>query len=104
MLKLLMTDEEIAKRYLNDEPIIDLANQNKCCPETIIVRLKRAEVYNKRRSIGKRRENLKHQEFGHLKVIERAPNSPGGRTQWLCQCRCGNQKIVKANYLKRKWT
>ena len=37
-------------------------------------------------------------EFGRLKVIERSP-SKNGRSQWLCQCSCGNVIVVPASYL-----
>lgn len=34
------------------------------------------------------------QKFGKLEVISRTQNSKDGRTQWICQCECGNVKIV----------
>ena len=39
------------------------------------------------------------QRFGKLVVIERAENQ-GYKPMWLCQCDCGNQKIVRADRLK----
>lgn len=52
-----------------------------------------------------RAEDLSGQEFGFLKVIERAPNriTSGGqsRVRWLCECKCGNLVTVDASYLKR---
>lgn len=34
------------------------------------------------------------QRFSSLLVIKRVGNSEGKRTQWLCQCDCGNEKII----------
>ena len=38
--------------------------------------------------------NLLGKHFGELTVIAEAPNKENGRTAWLCQCNCGNQKII----------
>lgn len=43
--------------------------------------------------------NLLGQRFGKLVVIAPAENYKG-RTAWLCQCDCGNQKIVTTKLLK----
>ena len=47
--------------------------------------------------------DLTGQRFGRLVVLERAENiiySDGHtRVQWLCQCDCGNQVIVRASHL-----
>lgn len=37
--------------------------------------------------------DLKGQRFGKLVVLEKAENQHG-RTAWLCQCDCGNKKII----------
>src|ERR1051325_8127712 len=38
--------------------------------------------------------------YGRLLVLTQAPNRPGRRTaQWLCQCDCGNQKVVSSDGL-----
>ena len=44
--------------------------------------------------------NLEEQTFGYWTVLERAENSKDGRAQWLCQCKCGNQKIVSSKVLR----
>jgi len=44
--------------------------------------------------------DLTGQKFGRLTVIERAENIPSGKTWWLCQCKCGNQTIVRSDSLK----
>ena len=44
-------------------------------------------------------ENLTGKRFGRLTVLERAP-SVNKRTMWLCQCDCGNKKVVEAYTLK----
>ena len=43
--------------------------------------------------------NLMNQRFGRLTVIAPAPNK-GKRTQWLCKCDCGNEKIALTESLK----
>lgn len=43
--------------------------------------------------------NLKGQRFGRLTVLEKAENQHG-RTAWLCQCDCGNQKIITTHSLR----
>lgn len=34
------------------------------------------------------------QKFGKLLIIERAPNSEGGKTRWICECECGQDGVV----------
>lgn len=45
-------------------------------------------------------QDLTGQKFGRLTVIKRDKNDNRGQTRWLCQCQCGNLKIVRANHLK----
>lgn len=54
--------------------------------------------------LGKKAKNLIGQKFEKLTVIERAENSIDGRVQWLCECECGNKKIVRAVHLKNGGT
>ncbi|AFL99510.1 AP2 domain-containing protein [Desulfitobacterium dehalogenans ATCC 51507] len=42
--------------------------------------------------------NLSGQKFGRLTAIERAENR-GTKTMWLCECDCGNRKIIAAGDL-----
>lgn len=44
-------------------------------------------------------QNLIGQEFNYLKVIE-GPIMKNGRSHWLCECKCGNRVIVRADGLK----
>lgn len=46
--------------------------------------------------------DLTGQDFGYWHVIERGPNRPGGRTQWLCKCTlCGKTiKLVDGSHLR----
>jgi hypothetical protein len=37
--------------------------------------------------------------FGRLKVVKRAENK-NGKPAWLCQCSCGNKKIIAGNSLR----
>ena len=45
--------------------------------------------------------DLTNQEFNNWKVISRAPNNPRGETMWLCECKCGTQKIVQGYSLRK---
>lgn len=44
--------------------------------------------------------DLSGQRFGKLVVLERAENSNDGTTRFLCQCDCGNIKIIRSKHLK----
>jgi hypothetical protein len=46
-------------------------------------------------------EDLTGQPFGRLTVKERAENDSEGRAQWLCECACGNTKVVKGTQLRK---
>ena len=48
--------------------------------------------------------NMVGQTYGKLTVIERAENDKFGKAQWLCQCECGNQKIIAGASLRRGLT
>ena len=52
--------------------------------------------HNFRNRIGER--------YGHLLVIEQAPNiiTPNGRSHvaWKCLCDCGNEKIIRGDLLR----
>lgn len=43
--------------------------------------------------------DLKEVRFGRLVVTERAGADKHGHVMWLCQCDCGNQKVVKGHKL-----
>ena len=48
------------------------------------------------------------ERYGHLLVIEQAPNiiTPNGRSHvaWKCLCDCGNEKIVRSDCLQNGHT
>lgn len=44
---------------------------------------------------------LTGQHFGLWSVISRAANGIGGRSLWLCCCRCGTERIVVGKSLRR---
>ncbi len=49
---------------------------------------------------GKTGEDITGQRFSKLVAVKRVENSRDGKTRWLCQCDCGNTKIVKMSELK----
>lgn len=48
--------------------------------------------------------DMTNQRFGKLLVLERAENDKFGKAQWLCQCDCGNQKIINGASLRKGLT
>lgn len=48
--------------------------------------------------------DLTGQKFGRLYVIKRAKNNKDGRTMWLCECDCGNQRVVSGKCLRNGHT
>ncbi|URN85894.1 AP2 domain-containing protein [Acetobacterium wieringae] len=48
--------------------------------------------------MGKIRD-LKNMRFGNLTVIERSGSDKSGNALWLCQCKCGNTKVIPATSL-----
>lgn len=48
--------------------------------------------------------NLEGKQFGYLTVIKRAENSKDGHAQWLCRCRCGEERIILASSLTKGHT
>lgn len=47
-----------------------------------------------------KREDLTGERFGRLIALEFRGSDNSGHTQWLCECECGNTKIVRSNDLK----
>ena len=45
--------------------------------------------------------DLKEKKFGKLKVIEYYGSNKNGRALWVCQCECGNKKIISAHDLRQ---
>lgn len=48
--------------------------------------------------------DITNKSFGKLVVIKRVGNDKQGNAQWLCQCDCGNQKVVRGRALRTKRT
>ena len=48
--------------------------------------------------------DLTGKTFGKLTVLSRAENDKYGKAQWLCQCQCGNQKIINGASLRKGLT
>ncbi len=40
------------------------------------------------------------QKWGRWTVISRAPNCPRGQARWLCQCECGERRVVAGGTLR----
>ena len=49
-------------------------------------------------------KDLTGQRFGKLVVVERAENDSRGNVQWLCQCECGNKKVIRGYQLTNNKT
>lgn len=45
-------------------------------------------------------ESIIGQKFGNLLVLRQEQNDKTNHAQWLCQCDCGNKKVIKGSYLK----
>lgn len=82
----------------------------KCdCGNTIIVITSRLNngnttscgCYKKDRIREKNLINLSGKKFGKLLVIERKESSKTGQARWLCQCDCGNKRIIFGNSLRK---
>lgn len=46
--------------------------------------------------------DLVGQKFGMMTVLARALNDPAGKSQWLCRCDCGNEKVLRSEFLKHR--
>ena len=60
--------------------------------------------YSKRKAnlpTSPRANNLLGKTFGNLRVLRFIDTNKWGNTRWLCQCKCGNTKIVAAGNLKQ---
>lgn len=44
------------------------------------------------------------QKWGLLTIIKRAENDAYGKAQWLCQCECGNKKIINGSSIRKGLT
>ena len=44
--------------------------------------------------------DMKNKKYGRLTVLERVENNSRGDAMWLCQCDCGNRKIVLGTSLR----
>lgn len=55
----------------------------------------------KERKSYKKIEDLTGRKFGRLTVIKMDNHIKGERVKWICQCECGNIKIVSQSRLKR---
>lgn len=46
-------------------------------------------------------ENLIGQKFGRLTVLGLSEKKSGRKSYWVCECECGNKKLVRSDCLKR---
>lgn len=49
-------------------------------------------------------KDITGQRFGKLKVIEKVDKDKYGHTRWLCECDCGNKKIISGKSLRNGHT
>lgn len=45
--------------------------------------------------------DLTGKQFGYWEVLKRTSNGKYNQSMWLCRCKCGNEKIVSGNDLRR---
>ena len=45
--------------------------------------------------------NLTNKKFNRWTVINRAENTITGQARWLCECECGNRKVLKSIIIRR---
>ena len=64
----------------------------------------RGDGLSKIKTCGECEKDLLNQRFGRLLVLSRAENDRFGHRYWLCQCDCGNTKIINGDNLKRGLT
>lgn len=54
-----------------------------------------------------RTTDLRGKRFGKLTVVDLAPQPEGAessKARWLCKCACGNEKVVRTDYLRSRRT
>lgn len=51
-----------------------------------------------------RTPDLTGQRFGFWTVLSRVENASNGNAQWLCRCRCGLEKVMRATRLRSSKT
>lgn len=44
--------------------------------------------------------DLTGEKFGRLKVLGLSPKKSGRKSYWVCECECGNEKLVRSDGLK----
>lgn len=64
----------------------------------------RGDGLSKIKTCGECEKDLLNQRFGRLLVLSRAENDRFGHRYWLCQCDCGNTKVIKGDSLRRGLT
>ena len=47
--------------------------------------------------------DLTGKKFGEWEIICRAKTSNGQYHSWLCRCKCGKEKILGSNYIRKTW-
>ena len=48
--------------------------------------------------------DLTGKRFGRLVVVRRVDNNKRGHSKWLCKCKCGIEKVISGNSLRRGYT
>ena len=64
----------------------------------------RADNLPRAKTCGQCSNDFVGRRFGRLVVVDRAENDKFGHRHWVCQCDCGNIKVVNADNLKRGLT
>lgn len=87
-----MTKNDLAIDVKAGLGLKNIATKYRCSETTIWRRCKKFNL-----TIPKRKHNLLCKKFGRLKVIKEYNLSKNGA--WVCVCKCGKEKIVKADHL-----
>lgn len=51
--------------------------------------------------MGRKAIDMTGQRFGHLTVIERVGTNEERKAIWKCVCDCGNECVVRSDWLER---
>ena len=100
--------EDLVNKIFNEWRVISYAGKGtwlcrcSCGTERIIqgTHLKTGRTKNCGHNAKNKKVDLTGQTIGEWKVLEQAPSGTHRETQWLCQCSCGEIRVVTSNALR----